>query len=125
MASREPIPASDATFPLDTKVEPCVPKISHIEPPATLPKGCALRQISHAVHYGRLPPAENEDMATPKPKTIRRKTTRDIESLYRAGQPIAMVTCYDYTFARLVDNLGDEAEGDGVETPAPRPRGHR
>ena len=42
-------------------------------------------------------------MATPKPKTIRRKTTRDIESLYRAGQPIAMVTCYDYTFARLVD----------------------
>ena len=33
----------------------------------------------------------------------RRKTTRDLHNLYTANQPITMVTCYDYTFARLVD----------------------
>jgi 3-methyl-2-oxobutanoate hydroxymethyltransferase len=33
----------------------------------------------------------------------RRKTTRDLRKQYEAGQPITMVTCYDYTFARLVD----------------------
>lgn len=34
-----------------------------------------------------------------------RKTVRDIEERYRAGERIAMVTCYDYTFARLVDQV--------------------
>ena len=36
----------------------------------------------------------------------RRKTTRDILGLYQEGQPISMVTCYDYTFARLVEKAG-------------------
>lgn len=35
-----------------------------------------------------------------------RKTTRHIRKLYEAGQPITMVTCYDFTFARLVDKAG-------------------
>lgn len=39
-----------------------------------------------------------------------RKTVRDIDELYRADEAIAMVTCYDVTFARLVD----EAEMDAV-----------
>lgn len=33
----------------------------------------------------------------------RRRTTRDIHELYEQGTPITMVTCYDYTFARLVE----------------------
>ncbi|MFB6265132.1 MAG: 3-methyl-2-oxobutanoate hydroxymethyltransferase [Bradymonadaceae bacterium] len=38
-----------------------------------------------------------------------RNTTRDIRELYREGEPIAMVTCYDYAFAKLVDRAGLDA----------------
>jgi 3-methyl-2-oxobutanoate hydroxymethyltransferase len=38
-----------------------------------------------------------------------RQTVRDIEALYREGTPIAMATCYDYTFARLADEAGLDA----------------
>src|SRR5690606_8732217 len=44
------------------------------------------------------PPVVETEMA--------RKTTRHIRKLYESGQPISMVTCYDYTFARLVDKAG-------------------
>ncbi len=58
----------------------------------------------------------------------RRKTTRDILKLYDAGQPISMVTCYDYTFARLVeraeidcilvgDSLGNVIQGHDTTLP--------
>ena len=33
----------------------------------------------------------------------RRKTTRDLGIMHTDGDPISMVTCYDYTFARLVE----------------------
>ncbi|RAL22234.1 3-methyl-2-oxobutanoate hydroxymethyltransferase [Lujinxingia litoralis] len=33
----------------------------------------------------------------------RRKTTRALRKLYEKQTPLTMVTCYDYTFARLVD----------------------
>lgn len=36
----------------------------------------------------------------------KRKTVRDIRGLAEEGTPITMVTCYDYTFARLVDRAG-------------------
>lgn len=39
-----------------------------------------------------------------------RKTVRDIRELYEDDTPIAMVTCYDFTFAKLVDR----AEMDAV-----------
>jgi len=39
-----------------------------------------------------------------------RKTVRDIDELYRSGDSVTMVTCYDATFARLVDR----AELDAV-----------
>lgn len=35
-----------------------------------------------------------------------RKTTRDLLKMHQAGTPITMVTCYDYTFARLVERAG-------------------
>ncbi|MEM1348569.1 MAG: 3-methyl-2-oxobutanoate hydroxymethyltransferase [Myxococcota bacterium] len=35
-----------------------------------------------------------------------RKTTRQLRAQYEAGEPITMVTCYDYTFARLVEMAG-------------------
>ncbi len=35
-----------------------------------------------------------------------RKTTRDLLKMHAAGTPITMVTCYDYTFARLVERAG-------------------
>lgn len=38
-----------------------------------------------------------------------RNTVRDIDELYRSGETIAMVTCYDATFARLVDRAGIDA----------------
>lgn len=41
-----------------------------------------------------------------KSMTKKRKTTRDLHKQYEAGQPITMVTCYDFTFARLVDKAG-------------------
>ena len=40
----------------------------------------------------------------------KRKTVRDIGELYEQGTPITVVTCYDFTFARLVD----QAEIDAV-----------
>jgi 3-methyl-2-oxobutanoate hydroxymethyltransferase len=36
----------------------------------------------------------------------RRKTVRDLRALYEQGTAIAMVTAYDYTFARLVERAG-------------------
>ena len=58
----------------------------------------------------------------------RRKTVRDIDELYRAGTPITMVTCYDYTFGRLVDradidtvligdSLGNVIQGESTTLP--------
>lgn len=35
-----------------------------------------------------------------------RKTIRDIQKIYAAGRPISMVTCYDFTFGRLVEAAG-------------------
>ena len=35
-----------------------------------------------------------------------RKTTRGLLKQWRDGEPITMVTCYDYTFARLVERAG-------------------
>lgn len=57
-----------------------------------------------------------------------RKTVRDIEKQYRDGERIAMVTCYDYTFARLVDqvdidvvligdSLGNVVQGEDTTLP--------
>lgn len=59
---------------------------------------------------------------------VERRTTRDIEALYREGSPIAMVTCYDATFARLVDraevdavlvgdSLGNVVQGESTTLP--------
>lgn len=36
----------------------------------------------------------------------RRLTTFDLLKKYRQGAPLSMVTCYDYTFARLVERAG-------------------
>jgi 3-methyl-2-oxobutanoate hydroxymethyltransferase len=58
----------------------------------------------------------------------RRKTTRDLYKLYDAATPITMVTCYDYTFARLVeqadidailvgDSLGNVIQGHSTTLP--------
>ena len=60
--------------------------------------------------------------------TTRRKTTRDLLKMHRDGQPISMVTCYDYTFARLVeraeldmilvgDSLGNVIQGHQTTLP--------
>lgn len=60
--------------------------------------------------------------------TKRRKTTRDLLKKYQEGQPISMVTCYDYTFARLVeraqidmilvgDSLGNVIQGHDTTLP--------
>lgn len=38
-----------------------------------------------------------------------RNTVRDIGELYEEGTPITMVTCYDFTFARLVDDADIDA----------------
>lgn len=57
-----------------------------------------------------------------------RRTTRDIRKLYEDGTPISMVTCYDYTFARLVhladidtvlvgDSLGNVIQGRETTLP--------
>ena len=57
-----------------------------------------------------------------------RRTTRDIQKLYEDGTPISMVTCYDYTFARLVhladidtilvgDSLGNVIQGQDTTLP--------
>ena len=57
-----------------------------------------------------------------------RRTTRDIHKLYKDGTPISMVTCYDYTFARLVhladidtiligDSLGNVIQGQDTTLP--------
>lgn len=58
----------------------------------------------------------------------RRKTIRDLRKLYEQGQPLTMVTCYDYTFARLVelaeldiiligDSLGNVIQGHDTTLP--------
>jgi 3-methyl-2-oxobutanoate hydroxymethyltransferase len=58
----------------------------------------------------------------------KRKTTHDLQKLYRADTPITMVTCYDYTFARLVqkvdidtiligDSLGNVVQGRQTTLP--------
>lgn len=58
----------------------------------------------------------------------RRKTNRDIHKLYEQGTPITMVTCYDYTFARLVeqaeidtilvgDSMGNVMQGHDTTLP--------
>lgn len=57
-----------------------------------------------------------------------RHTTRDMRKKYEAGDPISMVTCYDYTFARLVeqaeidmilvgDSLGNVVQGHETTIP--------
>lgn len=59
---------------------------------------------------------------------MRRKTVRDLHKMYQAGTPITMVTCYDYTFARLVeraeadmilvgDSLGNVIQGHETTLP--------
>ena len=40
----------------------------------------------------------------------RRITTHKIQQMKRRGEPIPMVTAYDYTAARIVDALGDQLE---------------
>ncbi len=60
--------------------------------------------------------------------TQRRRTTRDIIKKYERGTPLTMVTCYDYTFARLVeraeldliligDSLGNVIQGHETTLP--------
>src|SRR5690554_835170 len=57
-----------------------------------------------------------------------RKTTRDIQKIYASGRAISMVTCYDFTFARLVemaeidiiligDSLGNVIQGHDTTLP--------
>lgn len=57
-----------------------------------------------------------------------RKTTRALHKKYREGVPLSMVTCYDYTFARLVeraeidmilvgDSLGNVIQGHETTLP--------
>ena len=57
-----------------------------------------------------------------------RNTVRDIGELYEEGTPITMVTCYDFTFARLVeqadidavlvgDSLGNVIQGQTTTIP--------
>jgi 3-methyl-2-oxobutanoate hydroxymethyltransferase len=58
----------------------------------------------------------------------KRKTNRDLHKLYENDTPITMVTCYDYTFARLVqkseidsilvgDSLGNVIQGHQTTLP--------
>lgn len=58
----------------------------------------------------------------------KRKTNRTLQKLYKKGTPITMVTCYDYTFARLVekadidiilvgDSLGNVIQGRDTTLP--------
>lgn len=57
-----------------------------------------------------------------------RKTLRDIQKIHASGRAISMVTCYDYTFARLVekaeidtiligDSLGNVIQGHDTTLP--------
>lgn len=48
----------------------------------------------------------------------RPRTLRDLQALKDAGRPIAMVTCYDATFARLLDQAGIDVilVGDSANT---------
>ncbi len=41
-----------------------------------------------------------------KPEQIKRVTTRSLQDLKKAGIPIAMLTAYDYTSARILDGAG-------------------
>lgn len=58
----------------------------------------------------------------------KRTTVRDIDALYREGTPLTMVTCYDYSFAKLVeqadieliligDSLGNVIQGQETTLP--------
>lgn len=57
-----------------------------------------------------------------------RKTIQDLQKAYKASRPLSMVTCYDYTFARLVeranidillvgDSLGNVIQGQDTTLP--------
>ncbi|AWV90422.1 3-methyl-2-oxobutanoate hydroxymethyltransferase [Bradymonas sediminis] len=58
----------------------------------------------------------------------KRKTNRHLQKMYEKGTPITMVTCYDFTFARLVeksdidtiligDSLGNVIQGQDTTLP--------
>jgi 3-methyl-2-oxobutanoate hydroxymethyltransferase len=57
-----------------------------------------------------------------------RKTIQDLQKAHEAGRPLSMITCYDYTFARLVeranidilligDSLGNVIQGQDTTLP--------
>lgn len=41
-----------------------------------------------------------------KDRTMSRNTVRDIQRMKKSGTPITMITAYDYTAARLIDEVG-------------------
>ena len=47
--------------------------------------------------------------STPDPADVSRVTTQTLQEMKRAGVPIAMLTAYDYTAARLLDRAGVDA----------------
>lgn len=48
----------------------------------------------------------NEIRADGQPRETRRVTTRTIREMKKRGQRVAMITAYDFTFARLFDEAG-------------------
>lgn len=55
---------------------------------------------------GEAPTEESTDFAGPT--DARRVTTQTLQALKEAGTPIAMLTAYDYTSARLLDRAGTD-----------------